>query len=697
MKKSLSFVLGICPGFLFFAACLMWCKTIEASPGPYDNVAIVAHSIAWPYNAQTYGNDSFRQGSREEDDSDSMLLSLVDKYGSLRFPKGFLFGVAHAAYQYEGNRLPPSKSKPFGLGWSLWDVFCEKGSWLNPSGNNISEILPTKQFTKPNGSEAIQGYDSKRYLEDIALAKKLGIKVLRLSISWPRLFPKRGMTQPDPRAINYYVRVLKALKSQGIEVYITLYHWDLPAWLYNFGDPKVPSIQKTYGWLDPNDAKDNLTILEYQKYADACFRAFGKYTPYFATFNEPLTFTNSGVYFGNHAPGKAGFEVLRKMHPKYYGHSAQETDRRLNYLMAGNIIKAHFIAYKTFENHRLAITQHNRDKTAMLGLVVNADWAEPYRIIRNADGKLEYHSEDIQASKRHMDFALGWWLEPIMFGHWPKTMRRFVAGRLPNFEADHSCLSSEGRPKECQKKNLILKNYILEGGALDYIALNHYSGYFVADLNFAKHNLQFTVQKNAIPPDQYGVTPNKIQSGWAYDQQTFITQFRYQKFGNTGRFAAQDKSRVYVIGRAGAQPWLRHTYFSYYKLLLFINKYYLDSTRKTKQGVPFANLGIYLTENGTSLYRESQKSPNELLNDDERIEFIKGNLASVWFAIQKGVNVKSYIYWSLADNFEWAEGYDSRFGLVWVDYAHQFLRIPKKSYAYYREIAKNNRIIVQKK
>lgn len=697
MKKSLSFVLGICPGFLFFAACLMWCKTIEASPGPYDNVAIVAHSIAWPYNAQTYGNDSFRQGSREEDDSDSMLLSLVDKYGSLRFPKGFLFGVAHAAYQYEGNRLSPSKSKLFGLGWSLWDVFCEKGSWLNPSGNNISEILPTKQFTKPNGSEAIQGYDSKRYLEDIALAKKLGIKVLRLSISWPRLFPKRGMAQPDPRAINYYVRVLKALKSQGIEVYITLYHWDLPAWLYNFGDPKVPSIQKTYGWLDPNDAKDNLTILEYQKYADACFRAFGKYTPYFATFNEPLTFTNSGVYFGNHAPGKAGFEVLRKMHPKYYGHSAQETDRRLNYLMAGNIIKAHFIAYKTFENHRLAITQHNRDKTAMLGLVINADWAEPYRIIKNADGKLEYHPEDIQASKRHMDFALGWWLEPIMFGHWPKTMRRFVAGRLPNFEADHSCLSSEGRPKECQKKNLILKNYILEGGALDYIALNHYSGYFVADLNFAKHNLQFTVQKNAIPPDQYGVTPNKIQSGWASDQQTFITQFRYQKFGNTGRFAAQDKSRVYVIGRAGAQPWLRHTYFSYYKLLLFINKYYLDSTRKTKQGVPFSNLGIYLTENGTSLYRESQKPPTEQSNDDERIEFIKGNLASVWFAIQKGVNVKSYIYWSLADNFEWAEGYDSRFGLVWVDYAHQFLRIPKKSYAYYREIAKNNRIIVQKK
>lgn len=660
---------------------------------PYDNVAIVTNSIAWPYNTSTYGNDSYQQGSVKAGNADSLLLDVVNKNRRLHFPKKFGFGIAHAAYQYEGNRSKPTSKNPDGIGWSMWDVFSAKGSWLNPKGTNIAEVRPTNLYTLPNGQHAIQGYYPAFYHQDMQLAKKLGVKYYRISISWPRLFPHRGMKEANPDAIKYYQKVLSELKKRGFIVLITLYHWDLPAWLYNYGDPSVAEADKTYGWLDNHDAKDNLTITEYQKYAEACFKYFGKYTPYFSTFNEPLTFTNSGLYQASHAPGKAGFKLLRQKNSIVYGKNASDTDKKLNYLHASNIIKAHFIAYKTFDKYRQTITQHNRGKTAMLGIVLNSDWAEPYRIIKSATGKLIYHPDDIKASKRNMDFMLGWWLAPVMFGHWPQSMLQSVGTRLPHFSDDKSCLTEEGKPIACQNKMRRLSAYIQEGGALDYVTLNHYTGYFVADINYAKKHISMTPVKNSIPPDQYGTTPDHLMPGWATDQHAFITQFRYQKFGNSGDFAAKDKSRVFVIGKAGAKPWLRHTYFVYTKLLQYINKYYLDDKHFTKQQKPFSKLGIYLTENGTSLLGESQKPTNTQLNDEDRIEFIKGNLAAVWESIQQGINVKLYTYWSIADNFEWGEGYDSRFGLVFIDYANNFKRKPKKSFFYYQQCIKNNRVM----
>jgi beta-glucosidase len=81
------------------------------------------------------------------------------------------------------------------------------------------------------------------------------------------------------------------------------------------------------------------------------------------------------------------------------------------------------------------------------------------------------------------------------------------------------------------------------------------------------------------------------------------------------------------------------------------------------------------------------------LNDADRVEFIKGNLTAVWLAIQQGVNIKLYTYWSLADNFEWAEGFDSRFGLIWIDYEHNFSRLLKSSYYYYQKVIKKNRVV----
>ena len=166
-----------------------------------------------------------------------------------------------------------------------------------------------------------------------------------------------------------------------------------------------------------------------------------------------------------------------------------------------------------------------------------------------------------------------------------------------------------------------------------------------------------------------------------------MTQFRYRKYGDTGSIPGVNK--VYIIGDSGNKPWLRQTYFVYRKLLQYINYYYLNTKnihypRYNKMGKPFSALEIYLTENGTSIYYESQQNN---LQDNNRIQYLLGNLAAIQQAInQDGINVKLYTYWSFADNFEWAEGYDSRFGLVYVDYKNHFKRKPKKSYFCYQEI-----------
>ncbi|WP_317620689.1 GH1 family beta-glucosidase [Actinoplanes sp. KI2] len=80
---------------------------------------------------------------------------------------------------------------------------------------------------------------------------------------------------------------------------------------------------------------------------------------------------------------------------------------------------------------------------------------------------------------------------------------------------------------------------------------------------------------------------------------------------------------------------------------------------------------IYITENGCSTV--------EGLDDRFRIDYLDGHLAAVRRAITDGVDVRGYFVWSLMDNFEWAEGYSQRFGLVHVDFK-TFARTPRDSY-----------------
>jgi beta-glucosidase len=89
---------------------------------------------------------------------------------------------------------------------------------------------------------------------------------------------------------------------------------------------------------------------------------------------------------------------------------------------------------------------------------------------------------------------------------------------------------------------------------------------------------------------------------------------------------------------------------------------------------------IYCTENGTSLKGENDLPIEQILEDDFRVEYFRGYIDALAKAVSvDGVNVRAYLAWSLMDNFEWAEGYETRFGVTFVDYTGGQKRWPKKS------------------
>jgi beta-glucosidase len=108
----------------------------------------------------------------------------------------------------------------------------------------------------------------------------------------------------------------------------------------------------------------------------------------------------------------------------------------------------------------------------------------------------------------------------------------------------------------------------------------------------------------------------------------------------------------------------------------------LQSLWKTKE--------IYITENGCGASDEI--SAEGIVDDSDRIMFLRNHLGHLRRATAEGVPVKGYFHWSLMDNFEWSDGFENRFGLVYVDFRTQ-KRTPKLSAAYFREVATQNAVV----
>jgi beta-glucosidase len=93
----------------------------------------------------------------------------------------------------------------------------------------------------------------------------------------------------------------------------------------------------------------------------------------------------------------------------------------------------------------------------------------------------------------------------------------------------------------------------------------------------------------------------------------------------------------------------------------------------------YGDLDLYVTENGACF--NDIVGADGSVHDDARVAFLRDHIAAAGRALAAGVKLRGYFVWSLLDNFEWAEGYRRRFGIVHVDFATQ-KRTPKSSFAY---------------
>jgi beta-glucosidase len=101
----------------------------------------------------------------------------------------------------------------------------------------------------------------------------------------------------------------------------------------------------------------------------------------------------------------------------------------------------------------------------------------------------------------------------------------------------------------------------------------------------------------------------------------------------------------------------------------------------------YPRLPLLVTENGAAF--NDRVGPDGRVHDADRIQFLDGHVRAAHAALQRGVDLRGFFVWSFLDNFEWAEGYAKRFGLVYVDYASQ-RRILKDSGYWFRDVVARN-------
>ena len=194
----------------------------------------------------------------------------------MTLPKDFLWGGALAAHQFEGGWNATGK------GPSVVDVMTA-GAHGVP--RQITETIEEGTFY-PN-HEAIDFYH--RYKEDIAMFAEMGLKCLRTSIGWSRIFPKGDEDEPNEAGLQFYDDVFDELIKHGIEPVITLSHFEMPL-----------HLAREYGGFRSRK------VAEYfAKFAEVCFNRYKDKVTYWMTFNEinnkmdvnnPLfLWTNSGV------------------------------------------------------------------------------------------------------------------------------------------------------------------------------------------------------------------------------------------------------------------------------------------------------------------------------------------------------------------------------------------------------------------
>lgn len=268
-----------------------------------------------------------------------------------KFPATFEWGAATSAQQIEGAAAVD------GRGPSIWDRFC---------------TLPGRIKDGSNVDVACDHYH--RYADDVALMRWLGLTSYRFSFSWPRLQPA-GEGAWNEAGFDFYDRLLDRLLEAGLKPHATLYHWDLPAALYD----------RHRGWLSRDVA---LRFADYG--AEVAFR-FGSRLAALATHNEPWCTATLGYQTGQFAPG--------------------HTSRA----------EAAQVSHHLLLSHGLAIQAMRAETRAPLGIVLNHTPPFPAAPIE----------EDRRAARLADGLSTRWYMDPVFLGGYPADVLEHLGGDAP--------------------------------------------------------------------------------------------------------------------------------------------------------------------------------------------------------------------------------------------------------------------------
>ncbi|KAH9218741.1 glycoside hydrolase superfamily [Leptodontidium sp. 2 PMI_412] len=249
-------------------------------------------------------------------------IPMTVKNESWKFPAGFWWGVASAAYQVEGA------AKDEGRGPSIWDVLLHRVTGYSVA-NQTGDVANNQYYL---------------YKQDIARIAALGVKTYSFSLSWSRIFPF-GNGPVNELALAHYDDVINTCIEYGVEPAVTLYHWDLPL-----------NLQNSYGgWLGGQIVDD------FVNYAQVVFERYGNKVPRWFTVNEPIVFCNTYPLPDNYFTNTT---IPKKQQPYWCGHHvllAQSKAYRLGKSMGLNGT----ISFKTNGGYKIPLTNSSEDAIAV--------------------------------------------------------------------------------------------------------------------------------------------------------------------------------------------------------------------------------------------------------------------------------------------------------------------------------------------
>lgn len=275
------------------------------------------------------------------------------------FPSRFLWGAASAAYQVEGAYKEDKK------GEGIWDAL------------SVGHVRHGE-----NGNIACDHYH--RYKEDIALMKKIGLKSYRFSVSWPRIMPEEGVV--NRKGLEFYRNLVCELREAGIEPMCTLFHWNLPMWVYNKGGWNYEGISDLFAG-----------------YAEIVVDALSDQVTYWMPLNEPACFIGLGYMVGIHAP---------------FEHHVEEVDGVGKMLprLVRNVLLSHGKAVKVIREKAILPPK--------IGTAMNGNLFLP----KNESAEEIEKAKAKTFAPEGLFFNLALWSDPVIKGIVPEILKDTVSG-----------------------------------------------------------------------------------------------------------------------------------------------------------------------------------------------------------------------------------------------------------------------------